>query len=222
MTQEEFKQTILSQFKQGNAPIHTLMLNTTLRRAHYLDQMLFKASEFNLNVHVDTVDDEEGKFQVMFIDQQDLAENLKKGFSVPDLTGIAVWNDLYVLETVSIFANSITFTVKMFGLSSKQYVYDINTAGFDLYVHNYDVLNGRFSGADSTEGFKSLCDSYRLSGHWHYVDAALGPKFFLELNEMLDSNNIHGVRRETIMDAFDISSFKTLQSTISQILTRLT
>jgi len=121
MDQNEFKCLILNQFKKSESPIHTLMLDYTKGPSRYFERRGFLASEFNLCIMVETVDDD-GKFQVFFGSADEIQKKNPTGFAL-DFSNLSLNKWIYATEEIEVGADSVIFSLNRFTVEAEGYVF---------------------------------------------------------------------------------------------------
>lgn len=219
MNKDEFKQLILAQFKHEDAPIHKIMFNSTLKQGRYLDKAVFTAKEFGLDVHVETIDDETGKFQILF-QEQSSAKASKSQYFI-DLNDAALTNQVYIEEVLNVNQDKIRFAMDMFCLEVNNYRFHKDTESFDGAELTYDIKKGAFEGNVSMDEFIELCNGHRNTGFWHFADLTLGENKLQQIEDAIHAYAREELMKQTLADTFKNQDFSVRESKLAQLIRRL-
>lgn len=228
MNKEEFKLRILSQLKDKNSAILTLMFNEGVTFRKYWYKKTFLVKEYNLEMVIETMDDILPTFQVMF------KESDPKAKYEHELNLGSFRNETFMKEKLFVEKGQVFFQLETICVTQEDYLFSFTDFGLPKTIKfvmswSYDLKTGEFSNNqdekdDKPNGvllYADTIDGHRKNPIWHYIETMTGNDFMNDLETAMNEAGVPEIRKLIISHIFDNARSTHQSSSLAIILRAL-
>jgi hypothetical protein len=228
MNTEEFKCRILSQFKEKDSPIHTIMTYPSRDYRSYVAKRTFLIKEFGIEMIVFNLDDKAPIFEIRFIEPATRLFDYRTVIA-PD----SFVDEVHYRARMHVEDKMIVFDLHDFCLTQEDYLFkfkDVCTAPTDDNIVRrwcYDLTSGKFLDGylfkdEHSHGvirYAAELDRLMATSESNYVEQMIDQNLKDKLEQAMDDARVPLPKRRRIMEIFDTAYKKvTKLSTHSQII----
>lgn len=219
LTTEQIKYKIIKQFGESSSAIQNMMVNERAIRGRFAGRRRFRISEYKMDFIVETIDESQALFQVLFPVEETSILRRKGGTQPPTDKPYYIYDShrhekVYNKESVLIDSDKITFILSPFILGHQGYVFgELDVSHLPTkrpivlaYVfkeesfisYSVEALRGQ----NAVQKFSDVAISYHKRPSEAYINCVISQDFIDELESVMTNAYVSKKNQERILRSF--------------------